>query len=124
MVNKRKMATKTVKIIDYKPKEKTTENCIEWITGERSATLTFSEPKMIKRIKTIYSERADEFKRYTENDDGSICVTVPKKWCKINPGSKPDSDKPKRTMTEEQKKAFAERMAKVREQKNKEKENK
>ena len=64
---------------------------------------------------------ADEFKRYTENDDGSICVTVPKKWCKINPGSKPDSDKPKRTMTEEQKKAFAERMAKVREQKNKEK---
>ena len=117
------MATKTIKVKDYKPKEKVIENCIEWITGERSATLTFSEPKMIKRIKTIYSERADEFKRYTENDDGSICVTVPKKWCKINPGSKSDSNKPKRTMSEEQKKAGAERMAKVREQKNKEKEN-
>lgn len=117
------MAMKTIKVKDYKPKEKVVENCIEWITGERNATLTFSDPKMIKRIKNIHSERADEFKRYTENNDGSICVTVPKKWIKINPGSKSDPDKPKRTMTEEQKKAFAERMAKVREQKNKEKEN-
>lgn len=105
---------RTIKVKDYKPKEKVTENCIEWIQGERTATLTFSEPKMIKRIKDIYKDRSDEFKRYTENLDGTICVTVPRKWIKVNPGSKPDGDKPKRTMSEEQKKAFAERMAAVR----------
>lgn len=105
---------KAVKIKDYKPKDKVIENAFEWITGERWATLTISEPKMMKRVSEIYKDRADEFKKFIKNDDGSVCVTLPKRWLKVNPGSKPNTDKPKRTMSEEQKKAFAERMAAVR----------
>lgn len=114
------MAINTIKVKDYKPKEKVTENCFEWLTGTRTATLTVSEPKMVRRIKEIYKDRADEFKKFIENDDGSLCVTVPRSWLKVNPGAKSDPNKPKRQMTEEQKKAFAERMAAVRAKKKEE----
>lgn len=109
------MATKSVKEVIGKPStEKNKENMIEFISGTRTATVTFTNPKHINRIKKLYQERGDEFKSLYENTDGSICATLPLKWIKINAGSKADPEKPKRTMSEEQKKAFAERMAAVR----------
>ena len=86
------------------------ENVIDFITSERTATVTFTNRKHINRIKNIYEERKDDFKYFRENPDGSICAQIPLKWIKINPGSKE-----KRVMTEEQKKAASERLAKVRE---------
>lgn len=77
------------------------ENVIEFITGEKMTTITFTNRKHINRIKKIYLDRKDEFEFYHENEDGSIYARLPLKWIRINPGSKPD--KPKRIMSPEQK---------------------
>ena len=76
------------------------ENVIDFITGERTATVTFTNRKHINRIKNIYEERKDDCKYFRENPDGSICAKIPLKWIKISPGSKEG-----RIMTEEQKEA-------------------
>ena len=85
------------------------ENMIEFISGTRTATVTFTNKKHINRIKSVYKERKDEFKYFVENSDGSICAKIPLKWIKINPGSKE-----KRVMTEEQREAARARLAEAR----------
>ena len=87
-----------------------TENMVEFISGTRTATVTFTNKKHINRIKKLYEERKDDFKYFVENPDGSVCAKIPLKWIKINPGSKE-----KRVMTEEQKEAARIRLAKARE---------
>lgn len=86
-----------------------TENMIEFISGTRTATVTFTNKKHINRIKKIYEERKDDFKYFVENPDGSVCAKIPLKWVKINPGSKEG-----RVMTEEQKEAARIRLANAR----------
>jgi len=86
------------------------ENMIEFISGTRSATVTFTNRKHISRIKQLYEERGDEFRYYHENKDGSVCAKIPLKWIKVNAGSKPGT-RAKREMTEEQKEALRERLA-------------
>lgn len=86
------------------------ENMIEFISGTRFATVTFTNQKHINRIKKLYEERGDEFKYFTENDDGSVCAKIPLKWIKMNPGSLPGTGK-KREMTEEQKEELKKRLA-------------
>ena len=93
-----------------------TENMIEFISGTRTATVTFTNKKHINRIKKLYEERKDDFKYFKENKDGSICAKIPLKWIKINAVSKTG-----RVMTEEQKEAARIRLQKVRENKNKNK---
>lgn len=85
------------------------ENCIEFLSGERSAVVTFTNRKHINRIKKLYEERKDDFKYFHENTDGSICAKIPLKWIKINSGSKTG-----RVMTEEQKEAARIRLANAR----------
>ena len=85
------------------------ENCIEFLSGERSAVVSFTNKKHINRIKKLYEERKDDFKYFHENTDGSICAKLPLKWIKINPGSKNG-----RVMTEEQKEAARIRLANAR----------
>ena len=92
------------------------ENMIEFISGTRTATVTFTNKKHINRIKKLYEERKDDFKYFVENPDGSVCAKIPLKWIKINAGSKTG-----RVMTEEQKEAARIRLQKVRENKNKNK---
>ena len=87
-----------------------TENVLEFISGTRTATVTFTNKKHINRIKKLYEERKDDFKYFVENPDGSVCAKIPLKWIKINPGSKTG-----RVMTEEQKEAARIRLAKARE---------
>ena len=88
------------------------ENCIEFLSGERSAVVSFTNKKHINRIKKLYEERKDDFKYFHENTDGSICAKIPLKWIKLNPGSKNG-----RVMTEEQKEAARVRLQKARENK-------
>ena len=92
------------------------ENMIEFISGTRTATVTFTNQKHINRIKKLYEERKDDFKYFIENPDGSICAKLPLKWIKINAGSKEG-----RVMTEEQKEAARIRLQNARENKNKNK---
>lgn len=86
------------------------ENMVEFISGQRTCTVTFTNQKHINRIKNIYKERKEDFIYFVENPDGSICAKIPLKWVKINPGSKEG-----RVMTEEQKEAARLRLAKARE---------
>lgn len=46
-------------------------------------------------------------------------MKFPLKWVKINPGSIPDSNKPKRVLTEEQKEKLIQNLQKYRESKKK-----
>ena len=85
------------------------ENCIEFLSGERSAVVSFTNRKHINRIKKLYEERKDDFKYFHENTDGSICAKIPLKRIKLNPGSKNG-----RVMTEEQKEAARIRLANAR----------
>lgn len=85
------------------------ENVLEFISGTRTATVTFTNQKHINRIKKLYEERKDDFKYFHENTDGSICAKIPLKWIKLNPGSKNG-----RVMTEEQKEAARVRLANAR----------
>ena len=85
------------------------ENVVEFISGTRTATVTFTNQKHINRIKKLYEERKDDFKYFKENKDGSICAKLPRKWIKINAGSKEG-----RVMTEEQKEAARIRLANAR----------
>ena len=85
------------------------ENMIEFISGTRTATVTFTNKKHINRIKKLYEERKDDFKYFVENPDGSVCAKLPLKWIKINAGSKEG-----RVMTEEQKEAARIRLANAR----------
>ena len=62
-----------------------TENMVEFISGARTATVSFTNRKHINRIKNIYEERKDDFKYFRENHDGSICAKIPLKWIKISP---------------------------------------
>ena len=85
------------------------ENMVEFISGTRTATVTFTNRKHINRIKKLYEERKDDFKYFVENPDGSVCAKIPLKWVRINPGSKTG-----RVMTEEQKEAARIRLANAR----------
>lgn len=90
-----------------------TENVLEFISGTRTVTVSFTNKKHINRIKKLYEERKDDFKYFVENPDGSVCAKLPLKWVRINPGSKNG-----RVMTEEQKEAARIRLQKARENKN------
>lgn len=86
------------------------ENMIEFISGTRTATVSFTNQKHINRMKKLYEERKDEFKYFKENEDGSICAKIPLKWIKVNAGALPGTGK-KREMTEEQKEELRQRLA-------------
>ncbi len=86
------------------------ENAIEYLSGEHYITVSFTDRKMINRVKKLYSERKDDFKYLKENMDGSICAKLPKKWLKLNAGSKEG-----RVMTDEQKEAARIRLQQARE---------
>ena len=82
-----------------------TENMVEFITGQRTCVVTFSNPKHINKMKKLYEEHKEDFKYFVENNDGTICVKIPLKRLKISPPRK---------MSEEQKLAASERFKQMR----------
>lgn len=81
------------------------ENCIEWINGQQTVTVTFCERKYINKIYALKERCPDDIEIIT-NQDGSICATLPKKFIKISP--------PKQ-VSEEQRQAASERFKQMRE---------
>ena len=53
------------------------ENCIEFISSEKTATITFTQQKYINRIKRLHNERPEDFKFFIEHKDGSVCAKIP-----------------------------------------------
>lgn len=80
---------------------------MEFISGTRTATVTFTNAKHIKMIKKLYESHPDDFKYFVENEDESICAKIPLKWIRISAGRTGT----KREMTEEQKEALRQRLA-------------
>jgi hypothetical protein len=83
------------------------ENMIEFITGQHTTTVTFTNGKHIRKIKELYETNKDDFKSYIENADGSICARIPLKWVRISAGRTGS----KREMTEEEKDILRQRLA-------------
>ena len=78
------------------------ENNIEFLTGQKRITFTFTGRKWINKIKKYKIRYPDEID-FVENNDGSICGHVPITWLKISPPRKVN-------LTEEQKGILSERM--------------
>lgn len=53
------------------------ENLIEWITGSKVATVTFSQKKYINRIKKMAEKYPESVIIEAENDDGSVTAHIP-----------------------------------------------
>ena len=81
------------------------ENNIEFLTGQRKVTFTFTARKYINRIKKYKESHPDDVD-FVENSDGSICGHAPLKWLKISPPRKVE-------LTDEQKAERSERMRKL-----------
>lgn len=96
------------------------ENVIEWLKGQRTCVVTFTNQKHINKIKKLYEEYKDDFVYYKENKDGSICAKIPLKWIKIN-NSKRNAE---HEYTEEEKEALRERIKKAQAARKSKKENK
>ena len=87
------------------------ENMIEFTSNCHSATVTFTNPKHIRKIKELYEEHKEDFKYFKLNSDGSVCAKIPLKWVRISAGR----TGVKRELTEEQKQALRERLTAGRE---------
>ena len=81
------------------------ENAIEFLRDSKTATVTFSQPRYITRIKELAKEHPEECKIKAVNPDGSIVARIPVKWVKITPP---------RELSEETRQAAAARMLAVR----------
>lgn len=92
------------------------DNNIEFFTGSRNVTASFTNRKHINRVKKLYEQRPTEFEYFHENQDGSVCAKFPLKWVKLNPGS----DVP-RNLSDEQRAAIKERFAEAKAKKESEK---
>lgn len=86
--------------------ERSTENVIEWLTGDRRAVLTLSQTKYINRIRKLCDKHPDDV-ILLENDDGSVYASIPLAWVKL---ASP------RQISDEQRAALKERMASLKTQ--------
>lgn len=76
------------------------ENVIEWLNGEETAKVTFSQGKYKNKIKRL-KEKNDAI-RLIENKDGSIYAEIPLEYVKIS--------KPRKVeLSEEEREEIAER---------------
>ena len=55
------------------------ENLIEWMTGQDTVTVTFSQKKYVNRIKRMSKKYPEKVIIEAENDDGSITAKIPLK---------------------------------------------
>ena len=83
------------------------ENCIEWLRGQKTATVTVCQVRLMNRIKKYAEEYPDKVE--VLHDAGSYLVAhVPVSSLRIN-------IQPEREMSEEEKDVLRERLKRVRE---------
>ena len=84
----------------------TTENAIEFIKHSKRATVTFSQPRYINRIKELAEKHPEECEivalTKSTGEGEIICAHVPTTWIRIAPPVV-------RELTEEQRKEYRER---------------
>ena len=84
---------------------KNTENAVEFLVGDSTCTVTFTNQKHVNRIKKLYAKDKESFSYFVENADGSICAKIPLSWLRIMPPKKLD-------LSEDERQLFRERLAK------------
>lgn len=66
-----------------------TENVIEWLNGQKTATMTIASGGRLRaRVLKLAEEYPDEIEIVAVNRDGSVCAHIPTDWIKINPKRK------------------------------------
>lgn len=82
------------------------ENMIEWITGQRSILVSFTDPKWIRKVKELAEKHPDKVRIVKINEDGSICAHLPKKSLKLSIIERQLSDEAKAEAAERLKKSL------------------
>lgn len=83
------------------------ENMLTWCNREHRISFTFNQLKLKNQIKKLVEEGDTEIKIDCENQDGSLSGSMPLSYLKI---TKPFT----RNLSEDQRKAVAERFSKAR----------
>ena len=83
------------------------ETVVEFVRGDKEITVSSTDSTWARRLLKLCHENPEETRIVAENSDGSVCVKLPKKYLKL---SRPAT----RTMTDEQRKASAERLKAIR----------
>ena len=91
--------------------EITIDNAMEWITGSKQGSVTFSQKKWVNKIEKYARDYPDDIQILERNADGSIFAHVPASWFKLSPPRKG------RDISEEEREAAAERLRMGREKK-------
>lgn len=81
------------------------ENVIEFLRGQQTATVCFSQQRFVNRIIELAKNYPQVCVIKDMNNDGSIVAHIPVEWVKI---------RPPRQMTEEQRLEIVERLERVR----------
>ena len=86
------------------------ENAIEWLDGQKTATVTLHSQKLLNRVMKLQKEYPDKVKIVAgpKENGGYLLAHVPAAWLKIEPKRKVE-------LTEERKAELAERMRVLRE---------
>ncbi len=86
------------------------ENVIEWINRNNTATVTFSQVKMINKIKALAKKYPEECQIVAENK-ASIVAHIPENWTRIRRNQHKKS--------EERRELLRQQMKEIREKKKK-----
>lgn len=86
------------------------ENVIEFLNGQKRATVTLSQGRYKTKIEKLAKERPDECKILARNSDGTILAHVPTSWVKISPPRKVE-------MSEDRKEELRKQLANARNKK-------
>lgn len=61
------------------------ENVLEFLTGQRRATISATKPGLISLLKGLAAGWPKDCRIEAENSDGTLTATVPVKWIRIGP---------------------------------------
>lgn len=86
------------------------ENVIEFLNGQKRATVTLSQGRYKTKVEKLAKERPDECKILARNHDGTILAHVPTSWVKISPPRKVE-------MSEDRKEELRKQLANARNKK-------
>ena len=86
------------------------ENVIEFLNGQKRATVTLSQGRYKTKVEKLAKERPDECKILARNSDGTILAHVPTSWVKISPPRKVE-------MSEDRKEELRKQLANARNKK-------
>ena len=86
------------------------ENLIEFLNGQKRATVTLSQGRYKTKVEKLAKERPDECKILARNLDGTILAHVPTYWVKISPPRKVE-------MSEDRKEELRKQLANARNKK-------